>query len=70
MSRPRPTTATELRESGRPIKPCPFCGEPDYLQVDDDGVHWPKIACTNCGGQMPGESVADALAGWNKRASG
>ena len=52
---------------GRVIKPCPFCGLIEWLQLVDDGVYLPKIECTNRGASMGGESANEAIDDWNQR---
>jgi len=59
----------ELVEQGITLLPCPFCGLVEWLQLEDDRVHWPRVQCTNCGAEMAGETRQDAANNWNQRPS-
>ena len=49
------------------LKPCPFCGSDENLEVQDGP--YPFILCKPCGAYGPsGEDVADAYRRWNRRA--
>jgi Lar family restriction alleviation protein len=54
------------------LKPCPFCGEPAFHDIDPDipegyGQHY--IACEFCTGNVDGHnSYEDAAEAWNTRA--
>lgn len=54
------------------LKPCPFCGRKEYLQVskyESDGVWWHYVECTECMANGPvGRKTQDATDAWNERA--
>lgn len=62
-------TADELRQQGKEVKPCPFCGETQSIQFHDDDQRWPTMECTYCGCSMSGDEDYDALYYWNQRVS-
>lgn len=51
------------------LKPCPFCGEKDFLEETElDGGRTTCVWCNHCGSQGPyadNEKIAKKL--WNKR---
>ena len=61
------------------LKPCPFCGELDMLDVDlimNDAVWWDSalryehcgyVACRACGVVVKAENIDDAIRIWNTR---
>jgi hypothetical protein len=51
------------------LKPCPFCGEAERLQLIDNGEYGSYIVCIACstGGPFPNETKDGAKKIWNKR---
>jgi len=48
------------------MKPCPFCGEKNYLDVYQGGAF--RVGCSKCKSNGPVEcSVGKAKKAWNKR---
>jgi Lar family restriction alleviation protein len=59
------------RQSGRPLKPCPFCSssdkQPGFKSPLTDGG-WLLIECLNCGTTGPiRKTIKQAEAAWNRR---
>jgi len=56
------------------LKPCPFCGNGDYVRElkhwsDREQVFFYSVGCSECGGQSGGcETSVKAIAAWNRRA--
>lgn len=52
------------------LKPCPFCGEVDYLEKTSDLKSWGAwIVCESCGAGGPVEDTQiESLQRWNTRA--
>ena len=53
------------------LKPCPFCGSSENLNIDryqSDGVWWAYVECTECMATSPvGKLKRDAVLAWNQR---
>lgn len=55
-------------------KPCPFCGESDFVEVatvgepDDDCAQSFHASCGKCGAEGPcSDSMREAAGNWNRR---
>ena len=55
--------------NGIELKPCPFCGEKEYLNVSlKSSLYFTKAVCNECGAGGPNSSSAElAIEAWNKR---
>jgi Lar family restriction alleviation protein len=52
------------------LKPCPFCGG-EKVEIKGAYVRHAFIECCKCGiAMVAGESKAEAIAAWNRRADG
>lgn len=57
-------TVFELK--GKPVRPCPFCGDDEIHLVEEGGIHW--CCCTSCGVEGPArDSRSGAVAKWQAR---
>ena len=54
------------------LKPCPFCGRKDRLNIDhykSDGEWFSYVECEKCMANGPvGRQTIDAIDAWNRRA--
>ena len=50
------------------LKPCPFCGKKDGLEIDDISPY--NVNCRNCGCELYclAETKDEAVKEWNRRA--
>jgi Lar family restriction alleviation protein len=64
-----PTVAWKLEDKvPQELKPCPFCGDDNSLQVEHDDIHWCFVFCENCLAHGPRiDDREQAIKEWNER---
>lgn len=57
----------DLKQRGWELKPCPFCGGLDDLQLVDDNCRRAQVQCRCCGVTLQRSTPWLAVVAWNTR---